>query len=60
MTDTSEAARQLAAQRKWERRICEVCGAAFEGTTRAKFCSTACKLKAYRRRKAGEAAPTAE
>ncbi len=50
VTDATEWARQLAARRKREQRTCAVCGAHFEGTTRAVYCSTICKLRAQRQR----------
>jgi predicted nucleic acid-binding Zn ribbon protein len=51
MSDPSNLGAALAALRKRARRACSVCGKKFEATTRARYCSTSCKLKAYRARK---------
>jgi predicted nucleic acid-binding Zn ribbon protein len=50
--DRSQAARILRGAQPTEQRRCEVCGRAFEGSPRAKYCGATCKMKAYRRRKA--------
>jgi predicted nucleic acid-binding Zn ribbon protein len=45
------AAALLASQRKRGPRACTVCGKEFIATSRARYCSTSCKLKAYRERR---------
>ena len=47
----SEAARALAARRRQVTRPCAVCGKSITGTTKRRYCSHACKLRALRRRK---------
>ena len=42
----TEAGRIIAALRRTEPRHCEVCGAVTIGTTRRKYCSDACRLRA--------------
>ena len=32
-------------------KICQVCGKKFKGSKKRKYCSNACRLKAYRQRK---------
>lgn len=56
-TDAAEIARQLAARRKIEQHTCPVDGTQFEGTKRAAYCSSKCKLKAQRKRKAERGRP---
>ncbi len=54
MTETpqarSEAARALSAARKRSERQCAVCGKTIEGVATRRYCSNACRLKAYWRR----------
>jgi hypothetical protein len=44
----ANAASLLASQRKRVEHTCPVCGTVFTGTTRAVYCSSPCKLKAWR------------
>ena len=48
--EKSAIGRQLASLRKRATHVCPVCGQRFEGIKLAVYCSTACKLKAYRER----------
>ena len=52
--ERSELGRKLAALRRRERKTCPVCGTEFEGLTGRRgrvYCSVACKLKDWRRRR---------
>jgi hypothetical protein len=51
LTDEQIAAlmRDLAQQRRRVESTCAECGTAIEGTTRRRYCGTACKQRAYRR-----------
>jgi predicted nucleic acid-binding Zn ribbon protein len=54
MTNPSEAARLLAAQRRQVTRRCEVCGTEFTGTAKRRFCSGRCRQRAYEQRRREE------
>ncbi len=45
--ELSELARRLAAQRQIVEGNCEMCGKAFTGTRKRKYCSHACTQRAY-------------
>jgi hypothetical protein len=47
--NSSEAGRLLAAQRRIVLVTCEECGGQFQGTTRRRYCSNACNVRAWRR-----------
>jgi hypothetical protein len=47
----SEAARILASQRRRELVACEECGKPFEATTRGRYCSNTCNVRAWRRQR---------
>ena len=49
--DASEIARALAARRRRTERQCVVCGRTIKGVAMRRYCSDACRSKAYRRRK---------
>ncbi len=52
MMDTvSEAGRRLAAMRRVYKKVCPVCGTAFEGIARRIYDRPACQMKVYRQRK---------
>jgi hypothetical protein len=44
--NASDAARLLAGLRRQEPRVCEVCGTEVIATTRRRYCSSSCSLKA--------------
>jgi hypothetical protein len=44
----TEFARALAARRRIVEGVCEVCGAPFRGTTKRRYCSQRCNLRASR------------
>ena len=46
--DTTEAARALAAKRRIVSGFCEICGTAFTGTKKKKYCSSRCAMRAVR------------
>jgi hypothetical protein len=46
----ADHARALAARRRRVERECPVCGRRFTGTTRRRYCSPSCSVKAYRQR----------
>jgi predicted nucleic acid-binding Zn ribbon protein len=50
----SDLARALSAHRKHVTKACVVCGREFVGLTKSRFCSNACKLRDYRKRKSAE------
>jgi hypothetical protein len=45
----SEAARILASQRHRQLGTCEECGKPFEATSRRRYCSGTCNMRAWRR-----------
>jgi hypothetical protein len=47
----SQAARALAARRRITEGTCEVCGKAFTGTRKRRYCSHNCAQKAYMQNK---------
>jgi hypothetical protein len=57
--DLSEAARLLAARRAVGPVVCEECGIEFKATSRRRYCSNTCNVRAWRRRKAEAAATLA-
>ena len=46
----SEAARELASQRRVYKKRCPICGVEFSGTARRIYNTRACQVKAYRNR----------
>ena len=46
-----ELGRALAALRRLVQRRCPVCGTAFEGAVHKRYCSGACRQRAYRERR---------
>jgi predicted nucleic acid-binding Zn ribbon protein len=46
-TNVGEAARQLASQRRQVVGKCTVCGQPFTGTTKRRYCSEACRVRAH-------------
>jgi hypothetical protein len=46
---TAELGRQLAIARRQVEGTCAVCGTPFTGTTKRKYCSNRCAVRAYRR-----------
>ena len=45
-----ELGRQLAIARRQVDGVCRVCGQAFTGTTKRRYCSNRCAVRAYRQR----------
>ena len=50
----SELGQALAAQRRREPKVCEVCGTSFEGLAKSRYCSVPCNQRAYWDRKRPE------
>jgi hypothetical protein len=50
--ESSNAGRLLASRRRVAEVVCEECGSVFEATSRARYCSNACNVRAWRRRRA--------
>lgn len=57
LLDKSEIARQLAAMRPALQLTCPVCGSPMQGISLRRYCSNACRMKAYRQRRALKAQP---
>src|SRR5438093_129339 len=55
MQELSAAARVLAAQRRRAVIRCEECGVEFEATSRRRFCSNTCNVRAWRRHRKEQA-----
>jgi hypothetical protein len=51
INDAATAARALGAHRRRVTTQCEVCGKAIEGTVRRRYCSGACKVRAFRQQR---------
>jgi hypothetical protein len=49
--ELSRLGRYMAQSRRIVPGVCEVCGKSFEGTTKRRFCSNACRVKAHRMNK---------
>ncbi len=49
--ESSEAARLLASRRPVGTVTCEECGLVFQGTSRRRYCSNTCNVRAWRRRR---------
>ncbi len=58
--DSSEASRLLLSLRRFDKREleCPICGKTFLGAGRARYCSPACRWKAWKKRKKDEKGPT--
>lgn len=48
---TQELGRQLAIARRTVKGTCEICGKPFTGTTKRRYCSNRCAVRAHRARK---------
>ncbi len=57
MSQATETARALAAMRPRVSGICLVCGRIMRGYATRRYCSVACKSRAYRERKNGKRTP---
>jgi len=47
----SQAGRELASLRRQVQGVCPICGMKFQGTTKRRYCSSRCVLRAFRARR---------
>ena len=52
--EPSDVARWMASRRQRKAKACEVCGKVFEALAGARYCSSACRSRAYYARHRGE------